>query len=137
MNQFRMEHRKNIATVGQRFASCATFRKYENMSSQQSSQVKGLNRKLKQTEIDFMKLIEEQNLQRVLKLKQTRRNNIITGEFRKNPKISSTSLIFAFFYIGFLLGGAVFGIYAYSMFAVQQEKFLDDFDEPAKEEIKQ
>lgn len=67
------------------------------MSSQQSSQVKGLNRKLKQTEIDFMKLIEEQNLQRVLKLKQTRRNNIITGEFRKNLEISSTSLIFAFF----------------------------------------
>lgn len=103
----------------------------------ENSQVKGLNRKLKQTEIDFMKLIEEQNLQRVLKLKKTRKNNILTGEFRKFRKISSTSLIFVFFYIGFLLGGAVLGIYGYSMFAVQQEKFLDDFDEPAKEEIKQ
>lgn len=82
-----------------------------------------------------MKLIEEQNLQRVLKLKKTRKNNILTGEFRKNRKIASTSLIFVF--LGFLLGGAVLGIYGYSMFAVQQEKFLDDFDEPAKEEIKQ
>lgn len=37
-------------------------------------------KKLKQTEIDFMKLIEEQNLERVRKLQRTRRNNIITGE---------------------------------------------------------
>jgi cytochrome c oxidase assembly factor 3, animal type len=49
------------------------------MSELKESQVKGLNRKLKQSEIDFMKLIEEQNVQRVLKLKKTRRNNIFTG----------------------------------------------------------
>jgi cytochrome c oxidase assembly factor 3, animal type len=42
--------------------------------------VKGLERKLKQSEIDFMKIIEEQNLQRVLKLKKTRKNNILTGK---------------------------------------------------------
>jgi hypothetical protein len=44
--------------------------------------VKGLDRKLKQTEVDFMKIIEEQNLQRVLKLKRTRKNNILTGKSR-------------------------------------------------------
>jgi len=78
--------------------------------------IKGLERKLKQSEIDFMKLIEQQNLQRVLKLKKTRKSNIITAA---------------------IIGFSVFSIYGYSMYAVQQEKFLDDFDEPATEEIKQ
>ena len=36
-------------------------------------------RKLKQTEIDFMKLIEQQNFERVKKLQRTRKNNILTG----------------------------------------------------------
>lgn len=49
------------------------------MSNQPELKVKGLDRKLKQSEIDFMKIIEEQNLQRVLKLKKTRKLNIITG----------------------------------------------------------
>jgi hypothetical protein len=31
-------------------------------------------------EIDFMKIIEEQNVKRVLKLKKTRKNNILTGK---------------------------------------------------------
>lgn len=44
--------------------------------------IKGLERKLKQSEIDFMKLIEEQNVKRVLKLKRTRRNNILVGNYR-------------------------------------------------------
>lgn len=44
--------------------------------------IKGLDRKLKQSEIDFMKLIEEKNVQRVIKLKRTRKNNIITGKRR-------------------------------------------------------
>lgn len=39
------------------------------------------SRKLQQTEVDFMKLIEQQNLERVRKLQKTRRNNIITGKF--------------------------------------------------------
>lgn len=39
-------------------------------------------RKLKKSEIDFMKLIEEQNLDRVRKLKLTRRNNILTGKIQ-------------------------------------------------------
>lgn len=67
--------------------------------------------KLKQTDLDFMKYIELQNLERVQKLKRVRRNNIITG---------------------CLLGAGVLSIYAYTMFAVRQESFLDDFDEPVK-----
>jgi len=47
--------------------------------SQPQSSIKGLDRKLKQSEIDFMKLIEQQNVQRVLKLKKTRKNNILVG----------------------------------------------------------
>ncbi|KAF2904698.1 hypothetical protein ILUMI_01480 [Ignelater luminosus] len=67
--------------------------------------------KLKQVELDFMKHIEQQNLERVQKLKRIRRNNIITG---------------------CLLGVGVLSIYGYTMYAVRQESFLDDFDEPAK-----
>lgn len=54
-----------------------------NMSNPPELKIKGLDRKLKQSEIDFMKLIEEQNLQRVLKLKKTRKLNIITGNNTK------------------------------------------------------
>lgn len=67
--------------------------------------------KLKQSDIDFIKSFEKQNFERVQKLKKIRRNNLITGS---------------------LLGLGVFGIYFYSMWAVRQESFLDDFDEPAK-----
>lgn len=66
---------------------------------------------ISQTERDFMRLIEKQNLERVQKLKRLRKNNVITG---------------------CLLGGGVLSIYLYSMFAVQQEHFLDDFNEPEK-----
>lgn len=67
--------------------------------------------KLKQTDLDFMRFIEKQNRERVEKLKRLRRNNLITAG---------------------LLGCGVFSIYFYSMFAVKQETFLDDFDEPVK-----
>lgn len=67
--------------------------------------------KLSRTEIDFMKIIEKQNLERVAKLKRMRRNNVLTGCF---------------------LGAGVLSIYIYSMWAVQQERFLDDFNEPEK-----
>ncbi len=66
-------------------------------------------RKLKQSEIDFMKLIEKQNADRVMKLKKLKRNNLVTA---------------------LSVGSAVMGIYLYSMFSVKQEKFLDDFNEP-------
>uniref|UniRef100_A0A182P1I2 rRNA adenine N(6)-methyltransferase n=1 Tax=Anopheles epiroticus TaxID=199890 RepID=A0A182P1I2_9DIPT len=71
-------------------------------------------RKLKKAEVDFMRLIEQQNLQRVQKLQRQRRNNKLTG---------------------IALGGTVLGIYLYSMFSVKQEKFLDDFEEPVKLEV--
>ncbi len=58
-----------------------------------------------------MKLIEKENLSRVQKLQGLRRRNNLTG---------------------LVLGGTVLGIYLYSMLAVKQEKFLDDFSEPVK-----
>lgn len=67
--------------------------------------------KLNKTQLEFMKLIEQQNLERVNKLKRLRRNNLITAG---------------------ILGAGVLGIYAYSMLSVKQEKFLDDFEEPRK-----
>lgn len=44
-------------------------------------------RKLKQSEIDFMRLIESQNLERVTKLQKTRKNNIIVGKYSKTHLI--------------------------------------------------
>uniref|UniRef100_A0A182M861 rRNA adenine N(6)-methyltransferase n=1 Tax=Anopheles culicifacies TaxID=139723 RepID=A0A182M861_9DIPT len=76
--------------------------------------IEGTGRTLKKTEVDFMRLIEQQNLQRVQKLQRQRRNNKLTG---------------------IALGGTVLGIYLYSMFSVKQEKFLDDFEEPVKLEV--
>lgn len=67
--------------------------------------------KLDKVQLEFMKFIEQQNLQRVSKLNRTRRNNLITAA---------------------VLGFSVIGIYAFSMLSVQQEKFLDDFEEPKK-----
>lgn len=67
--------------------------------------------KLRQVELDFIKQIEKQNFERVQKLKRIRRNNIITG---------------------CLVGAGVLSIYGYTIWAVRQESFLDDFDEPAK-----
>lgn len=55
------------------------FSKFRNMSNPPELKIKGLERKLKQSEVDFMKLIEEQNITRVLKLKRTRKNNLLTG----------------------------------------------------------
>lgn len=73
--------------------------------------ITGENRKLTQIEQDFMKFIEKENIARVEKLKKLRRSNLITGG---------------------LLAGSVFGIYFYTILSVKQEKFLDDFNEPAK-----
>lgn len=67
--------------------------------------------KLSKTEQSYIKLIEAQNLARVQRLQRVQKNNRITAG---------------------VLGVSVLGIYAYSIFAVKQEKFLDDFDEPVK-----
>ncbi|KAL7642893.1 UNVERIFIED_CONTAM: hypothetical protein RMT77_006182 [Armadillidium vulgare] len=63
--------------------------------------------KLSQVQLDYMKIIEQQNIERVRKLTKTRRNNIITAS---------------------LLGVGVISIYAYSILSVKQEKFLDEID---------
>jgi hypothetical protein len=66
--------------------------------------------KLKQSEVDFIKFVEKQNLDRVRKLQTLRRKNLITVS---------------------LLGLGVLSIYGYSIYSVKQENFLDDFEVPA------
>ncbi|XP_013192794.1 cytochrome c oxidase assembly factor 3, mitochondrial [Amyelois transitella] len=66
---------------------------------------------LKKAELDYMKIIEEKNRERVQKLQQIGRRNRFTG---------------------LAIGAGVFSIYLYSIFAIKQETFLDDFNEPAK-----
>lgn len=68
-------------------------------------------RKLTPTDLINMKRVEEINLQRVTKLTQIRKKNIFTAAF---------------------LAFGVIGIYAYTIGAVKQEEFLDDFNEPEK-----
>ena len=55
-----------------------------------------------------MRILEQQNLERVAKLKQLKRKNLITG---------------------LSLAAIVVGIYTYSIVAVKQENFLDEVDE--------
>lgn len=66
---------------------------------------------LKNTAVDYIKHIDKLNLDRATNFIRTRRNNIITG---------------------CLLGLGVTGIFIYTIKGVKQEKFLDDFEEPAK-----
>lgn len=87
------------------------FRHLQNEMSEPKIKHADPKRNLRPVEIDFIKLIEKQNVERVLKLKKTRKNNLITAA---------------------ALGGTVLAIYGYSLFAVKQEKFLDDFEEPVK-----
>lgn len=56
----------------------------------------------------YMKLVEEQNLLRAKKILLMRRRNTMVGSF---------------------LGLTVVAIYAYSIFTVKQERFLDELDE--------
>lgn len=80
-------------------------------AKESSFKIQEPGRKLKPSEVDFMKLIEKENIARVQKLQGLRRRNNLTG---------------------LVLGGTVLSIYIYSMFAIKQEKFLDDFSEPIK-----
>ncbi|KAF9411085.1 hypothetical protein SFRURICE_002575 [Spodoptera frugiperda] len=66
---------------------------------------------LKQAEIAYMKLIEQKNRERVQKLQQISKKNRLTG---------------------LVIGSGVLSVYLYSIFAVKQETFLDDFEEPVK-----
>ncbi|XP_059469795.1 cytochrome c oxidase assembly factor 3, mitochondrial [Neocloeon triangulifer] len=65
-----------------------------------------------ESQLQYIRLIEEKNRERVEKLRKLRVRNLWTAG---------------------LLGTAVFSIYAYSMLSVRQESFLDDFNEPARE----
>uniref|UniRef100_A0A182WD59 Cytochrome c oxidase assembly factor 3 n=1 Tax=Anopheles minimus TaxID=112268 RepID=A0A182WD59_9DIPT len=94
--------------------SCQPQKMSSSEAPKSEFKIEGTGRTLKKTEVDFMRLIEQQNLQRVQKLQRQRRNNKLTG---------------------IALGGTVLGIYLYSMFSVKQEKFLDDFEEPIKLEV--
>jgi len=67
--------------------------------------------KLKSTDIIYMKRIEEQNLQRAKTVQKYRKANNRTA---------------------IALGLGVIGIYAYTIYSVKQEKFLDDFEVPEK-----
>ncbi|XP_055328536.1 cytochrome c oxidase assembly factor 3, mitochondrial-like [Paramacrobiotus metropolitanus] len=67
-----------------------------------------------QVQKDFMKKAENWNRERVLARKQLLRANILVG-----GAIACT----------------VLAIYGYSMWAVSQETFLDDLNEPEREEV--
>ncbi|GIY97703.1 cytochrome c oxidase assembly factor 3 [Caerostris extrusa] len=67
-----------------------------------------LTSSLQDAQVMYMKRIEKENFDRVMKLKRIKRNNILTG---------------------IALGGVVFGTYLYSIFAVNQENFLDELDD--------
>ncbi|GFT68399.1 coiled-coil_56 domain-containing protein [Nephila pilipes] len=70
-----------------------------------------LSSSLQEAQLMYMKRIEKENLERVMRLKKIRRNNIITG---------------------FGLAGVVLGTYLYSIFTVKQENFLDELDDTEK-----
>lgn len=67
--------------------------------------------RLNESDKEFIRRLQEQNLERVAKLKRVRRNNLLTAGF---------------------LGLGIIGIYSYTIYAVKQETFLDDFNEPEK-----
>lgn len=68
-------------------------------------------KRLKFTDVVYMKRMEQQNLERAQRVQIYR---------KANNRLA----------IALTLG--VIGIYAYTMFSVKQEKFLDDFNEPEK-----
>ncbi|XP_076633477.1 cytochrome c oxidase assembly factor 3, mitochondrial-like [Colletes latitarsis] len=67
------------------------------------------HKKLKPLEILLLKRAEEINYKRAIKYQKTRKNTSILA-------------------LGLTLG--VIGIYSYTIYAVKQETFLDDFNEP-------
>jgi len=67
--------------------------------------------RLKSTDIVYMRRLEEQNLQRAKRVQEYRKANNRTA---------------------FALALGVIGIYAYTIYSVKQEKFLDDFEMPEK-----
>lgn len=74
-----------------------------------------LKEKTGRTATDYMKILELRNLSRVNKLNLVKKRNTLLGS---------------------VLAGTVISIYAYSIFKVKQETFLDDFNEPLYESDK-
>lgn len=62
----------------------------------------------------YAEILERENRERALKLKNLRSKNLIVGG---------------------ILCASVLSIYSYSILAVKQETFLDDFEEPVREKI--
>ncbi|KAJ9590947.1 hypothetical protein L9F63_016045 [Diploptera punctata] len=58
---------------------------------------------ISRTTVDYMKIVEKENLRRVQELRKIRQRNVRTG---------------------LILGGGVLGIYLYTIFSVRQEKVL-------------
>jgi len=67
--------------------------------------------KLSESQLLYMKIVEQQNLERVEKLRKLRAKNRM---------------------VGIALGVTIVGIYSYSILAVRQEKFLDELDTSSK-----
>lgn len=65
--------------------------------------------KLSTSDLHWIKRVEQENIDRVKKLKALRNRNIIVGG---------------------LLGGVVLSIYSYTLKAIKQEQYFDDFDFP-------
>lgn len=79
-----------------------------------SDQMPKVNFSQLKTAREYARIVEKQNLERAEKLKKLRSRNLrVAG----------------------VLAAGVLGIYSYSILAVKQETFLDDFDEPARETI--
>lgn len=98
-----------------RLKGCGKYKSYTHTGQVMADQMPKVDfdkdkSRLSETQLNYMKYIENQNIERAQKLKKLKRNNIITA---------------------LTLGAAVVGIYAYSILAVKQETFLDDFNEPA------
>jgi hypothetical protein len=66
---------------------------------------------LSQAELDYMRLAQQQNVDRVNRLKKMRRNNLMTAG---------------------VLAVSTFAIFGYSMWSVGSEKFLDEFEKVGK-----
>lgn len=65
--------------------------------------------KLSTSDLHWIKRVEQENIDRVKKLKVIRNRNLIVGG---------------------LLGATVLSIYSYTLKAIKQEQYFDDFDLP-------
>lgn len=68
--------------------------------------------RLTTSDLHYMKRVGEENLERVIKLKKYRKKNR---------------------FLGSCLAAVAASIYCYTLYAIKQEKFFDNFDEPEKE----